>query len=344
LTFLPLVTIAWRKSAGFANLSSVTYPPLQTAMTLPIKIIESFPDPNAGKYDENRWYRQHDDSIVIINCQSKNIYYPRHWTPLSIKCAFQGTEQYHFERNAFCVSDRNFLILNEGSEYRSSIQSATPIHSFTVNFTARNITDVYAGIACPNHHQLDNPFRNYDGTPRFIEKLYPHDGSFSRLLAIRHLVQKKGFDQAYLIEQIHFALGEMIMLYNKTSTEIDELKAKKRATREEIYKRLYKAKDYMDSCYQEDISLKTLSAISLLNSFYLLRQFKNVFKVTPRQYLIKKRLHKAMDLLLTTDWRIDEIKEHVGFSDISSFSKLFKKIYHYPPGVFRENAKATQLI
>jgi AraC family transcriptional regulator len=324
--------------------ASLPYFPLQKAMTLPIKIIESFPDPNAGKYDESRWYRQHDNSIVIINCRSKNIDYPRHWTPLSIKCAFQGTEQYHFERNAFCVADRNFLLLNEGSEYRSSIRSATPTHSFSINFTAQNITDVYTGIACPTSHQLDNPFRNYDGSPRFVEKLYPHDGSFPRLLDIRHLVQKKGFDQAHLIELIHFALGEMIMLYNKTSIEIDELKAKKRSTREEIYKRLYKAKNYMDSCYQADISLQTLAEITLLNSFYLLRQFKNVFKVTPRQYLIKIRLHKAMDLLITTELRIDEIKEQVGFSDISSFCKLFKKIYGCPPGVFRENAKRPDIL
>lgn len=307
-------------------------------MTLPIKIIESFPDPNAGKYDENRWYRQHDDSIVIINCQSKNIYYPRHWTPLSVKCAFQGTEQYLFERNTISVSDRNFLILNEGSEYRSSIESATPIESFSINFTAGNIKAVHAGISCDADHQLDDPFTNYDGSPRFVEKLYPHDGSFSRLLSIRRLVQQKGFDPAHLVEQIHFALGEMIMLYNKTSIEIDGLDAKKRSTRLELYKRLYKAKDYMDSCYAEDISLQRLAEISLLNSFYLLRQFKSVFKVTPRQYLIRRRLRMAIELLLTTDLRIDEIKDRVGFSDISSFCKLFKKIYGCPPGGFREKA------
>ena len=313
---------------------------LQKGMTLPIKIIESFPDPTAGKYDENRWYSQHDDSIVIINCNSKDIYYPRHWTPLSVKCAFNGTEHYHFEKHAFCVSDKNFLILNEGSVYRSSIKSDTPTNSFSINFTARNIKEVYAGICRQANHQLDNPFRNYDGSPRFIERLYPHDGTFSQLPAIRNIIQTKGFDQACLIERIYFALGEMIMLYNKTSIEIDELKAKKRATREEIYKRLHKAKDYMDSYYQEDISLQTLAQISLLNSFYLLRQFKNVFKITPRQYLIKKRLSKARDLLITSDLRIDEIKDHVGFSDISSFCKLFKKIYHYPPGIYRETARS----
>ncbi|HTR31405.1 MAG TPA: AraC family transcriptional regulator [Puia sp.] len=308
-------------------------------MTLPIKVIESFPDPAAGKYDENRWYRQHDNAIVIINCQSKNIFYPRHWTPLSVKCAFQGTEHYHFEKHAFGVSDKSFLILNEGSEYRSSIRSETLTHSFSINFTARNITDVYGGIFSHGNRQLDDPFNNYDGSPRFVEKLYPHDGTFPRLPAIRKLVQQKGVDQACLLEQIYFVLGDMILLYNQTSAEIDELKAKKRATREELYKRLYKAKDFMDSCYQADVSLQTLAEISLLNSFYLLRQFKNVFKVTPRQYLIKRRLSKATDLLLTTDLPIDVIRDQVGFSDISSFCKLFKRVYRYPPGIFREKAR-----
>src|SRR5580704_11940985 len=121
---------------------------------LPIKIIDSFPDPEAAKYDEKLWYAQHDDSIVVLNCASKNIYYPKHWTPLSIKCAFGGSETYHFEKNAFSVSDNSFLILNEGSEYSSSIQAQDPTTSFTINFTARNIKEVFGGISSTAIGQL----------------------------------------------------------------------------------------------------------------------------------------------------------------------------------------------
>jgi AraC family transcriptional regulator len=310
---------------------------LATGMAkIPIKIIDSFPNPNAAKYDENLWYSQHDDSIVIINCESKNIYYPKHWTPLSVKCAFHGTEHYHFEKNSFCVSDKNFLILNEGSEYRSSIWSETPTNSFTINFTAQIIKEIFRGIS---HHaigQLDDPFRNDDRSTGFVEKLYPHDGSLSHLLAIRNIVQRKEFDQAYLLELIYLTLGEMITLYNKTSAEIDELKAKKRSTREELYKRLYRAKDHIDSYYHADISLQKLSEISLMNSFYLLREFKNAFKITPHQYLTQRRLKKAMHLLITTKLHVDDVRDQVGFQDTSSFSKLFKKVYGSAPAIFRK--------
>ncbi|SRR5579871_577697 len=302
---------------------------------IPLKIIDSFPDPDAAKYDENLWYSQHDDAIVILNCRSKNIYYSRHWTPLSVKCAFQGTEHYHFEKNSFCVSDGNFLILNEGSEYSSSISSDSPTNSFTINFTVQNIKEVFSGIVHGAGDQLDNPFKNYDGSPRFIEKLYPLNSSFPHLLEIRNIVQQKEIEQAYLIELIYLSLGEMIRLYNRTSAEIDEMKAKKRATREELYKRLHRSKDYMDSCYQEDISLQKLSEISLMNPFYLLREFRNLFKITPYQYLTERRLKKAMDLLITTALPVDEIRTEVGFQDPSSFSKLFKKVHGHPPAIFR---------
>src|SRR5579862_2758431 len=304
---------------------------------LPVKIIDSFPDPYAAKYDERLWYSQHDQSVVILNCRARNIYYPRHWTPLSVKCAFDGTELYHFEKNAFCVSDNNFLILNEGSEYCSSIRSETPTRSFTINFTVQNIKEVWSGIALDPSHQLDDPFKQYDGTPRFVEKLYPHEGHFShRLLLIKHLIQKKEIDQSCLVELIYLVLGDMIILYNRTSAEIDRLKAKKRITREELYKRLHRAKDYLDSCYQEPITLQTLAEISLMNSFYLLREFTGAFTVTPHQYLIQRRLKQAKRLLRTTELRVDEITEQVGLRDSSSFSKSFKKVYGHAPAVFRK--------
>jgi len=302
---------------------------------LPVKVISSFPDPNAAKYDENLWYSQHDDSIVILNCESKNIYYPKHWTPLSVKCAFNGNECYHFEKNSFCVSDKNFLILNEGSEYHSSIRSETLTNSFTINFTAQNIKEVFRGSSHHAIEQLDDPFKHDSGSPGFVEKLYPHS-SFSHLLAIKDIVQRKEFDQGYLVELIYLTLGEMIILYNKTSAEIDELAAKKRSTREELYKRLHKAKDHIDSCYHADISLQQLSEISLMNSFYLLREFKNAFNITPHQYLTQRRLKKAMHLLITTELCVDDVKGQVGFQDISSFSKLFKKVYGCAPAVFRK--------
>jgi AraC family transcriptional regulator len=303
-----------------------------------VKIIDVFPDPQGVRYDENRWYQQHDQAIVMLNCRAKNIYYPKHWTPLSVKCAFHGTERYHFDKKTIGVCSKNFLILNAGSEYSSSIDSPAPTTSFTINFTPQNIAEVFSGISGDADAQLDEPFRHCGGSPGFVEKLYPHDDIFSsRLATLKNAVEKKDADPSFLMELLYLLLGDMILLYNKTSKAIDQLSAKKRATREELYKRLHTVKDHMDSGYQAEISLHELSEIGLMNSFYLLREFKKAFRVTPHQYITQRRLEEASALLLLEDIPVTRIKERVGFADDSSFCRLFKKKYGCPPGVYRKN-------
>src|SRR5882762_10135461 len=122
----------------------------EKSKTPPVKVIDSFPHPTAYKYNEDLWYKQHGNSLVIINCVASHIEYPEHWTPLSIKCAFGGKEYYHFPNNSLAVGPANFLILNEGTTYRSSIESDSPTESYSLNFTKENISRV-ASCLSSNH-------------------------------------------------------------------------------------------------------------------------------------------------------------------------------------------------
>jgi AraC-like DNA-binding protein len=105
----------------------------------------------------------------------------------------------------------------------------------------------------------------------------------------------------------------------------------------ELYKRLTRAKDYMDSCYTRDISLAELARVSYLNNTYFLRQFRNYYQITPRQYLIRRRMESAREILQTNKkLPITDICSKVGYSDLSSFSKLFKQYYSLSPEQYRE--------
>jgi len=100
-----------------------------------VKCITDFPPTADYKYDETLWHQQHGEAFVLINCHASDIYYPEHWTPLSIKCAFNGKEYYKLKNTTYAVNDRNFLVLNQGTEYASYILSDSVTESFTLNFT-----------------------------------------------------------------------------------------------------------------------------------------------------------------------------------------------------------------
>ena len=305
-----------------------------------IKFITEFPD-TANYYDEETWYKQHENACVIVNCFSSGIYYPEHWTPLSIKCVCRGKEYYKFKDLTYAVNDDNFLLLNEGKIYESYINSVSVTESLSLNFTRKNIEDLCAFVFCNEVSLLDDPGKKATSGLKVFEKLYPHNfKTYSYLHSIRKYRNSNNTNANHLLETLYLFLEEIIKLNNITSNEIDDIQAKKRVTREELYKRLHTAKDYIQSCYHEDISLDSLSKICYLNPFHLLREFKKYFKTTPHKYLTSVRLKEAKKIIEHTDKSITDAVTEIGFEDLSSFSRLFKTYYGVSPQHYRRSINA----
>jgi AraC-like DNA-binding protein len=121
--------------------------------------------------------------------------------------------------------------------------------------------------------------------------------------------------------------------------EANGITAKKKVTREELYRRLSIAKDYLSSCYYEQITIDQLAATCYLNPFYLIREFKKLYNITPHQFLTKLRLREAEKMIANSQKQISGILQEVGFEDLTSFSKLFKKEYGVSPITYRKQAK-----
>ena len=67
------------------------------------------------------------------------------------------------------------------------------------------------------------------------------------------------------------------------------------------------------------------------------RLFKRAYGVTPIEYIQKKRLELAKDLLRASFFNISEISSQCGFSDLYYFSKVFKKETGLSPSAYRKN-------
>lgn len=94
---------------------------------------------------------------------------------------------------------------------------------------------------------------------------------------------------------------------------------------------------YMESHYQETITLEELSTLVNCNSQYLCHFFKEISGVSPIQYLIHFRIEQAKKELQETTKSILEISFDCGFDNISYFIRQFKKIAGVTPRQFRNN-------
>ena len=110
----------------------------------------------------------------------------------------------------------------------------------------------------------------------------------------------------------------------------------------DIYQRIATAKIYIDDNYHEAIDLDQISQKAFLSRFHFHRLFRKIYRRTPHQYLTRKRLDKAKDLLAENK-PVTEVCNQVGFESIGSFSVLFKKEIGFAPQYYRNMAYKKKL-
>ncbi|EIJ40746.1 transcriptional regulator containing an amidase domain and an AraC-type DNA-binding HTH domain [Galbibacter orientalis DSM 19592] len=100
--------------------------------------------------------------------------------------------------------------------------------------------------------------------------------------------------------------------------------------------RLAKVNKYIRENLNEPLSVLQLANFCCLHPDYFSRIFKEEFKVRPISYINNLRIERAQLLLVTTSSSIPEIAEKVGLSNLSYFSRLFKKQTQKSPLEFRK--------
>ena len=91
--------------------------------------------------------------------------------------------------------------------------------------------------------------------------------------------------------------------------------------------------------YDKNISIENIAERLFINKSYLCRLFKAEKGVTPKEYLIKKRINRAVYLLKNSDVSINTIALSIGFSDPLYFSRIFKKHLGVSPSLYRQSVK-----
>src|SRR5258707_10269304 len=168
--------------------------------------------------------------------------------------------------------------MNQGSEYASYILSDSVTESFTLNFTQYNLSVLSTVNGSNSLQLLDDPFKLQNGSTTFIEKLYTYNSTVtSCIMQLKNLIARQHMDCLAITEILYRILEEIFHLNCHAIKEADNIAAKKKVTRLELYKRLSIAKDYLSSCYSEEITLERLAETCYLNPFYLLREFKKLY-------------------------------------------------------------------
>jgi len=96
--------------------------------------------------------------------------------------------------------------------------------------------------------------------------------------------------------------------------------------------------DYLDSHFDEDLSISTLAGIAYLSPYHFIRIFSGQTGLTPHAWLMQLRARKAKELL-GRGLPIADVAVQTGFSDQSHLSRSFKRLLGYTPGQYRNSVQ-----
>lgn len=101
--------------------------------------------------------------------------------------------------------------------------------------------------------------------------------------------------------------------------------------------RLSGIKTFLEQNLEQHYTIPQLSKKALMNEFKLKKGFKIMFHKSLHDFHVQIRMKEAERLLKTTTIPLEEVAEKVGYSYVSSFIVVFKKLYKITPATFRRN-------
>jgi AraC-like DNA-binding protein len=212
-------------------------------------------------------------------------------------------------------------------------------------FTVQQEQELYANLQAGNHEFcisfLNRMLEQYDRKEASIQQLKQlAAGIIARVVKI---LAPYGVDAESSMQQRHMALMKECYtldqfkqfyehLFLTSATIILSIKDEQDPTISFIL-------DYVENRYAEDLSLELLADKLNLSVAYLSVYIKEKTGTNFSEHLNAIRIRKAKELLTEHNLSVQEIGLQIGYQNVTSFIRMFKKITGIPPGEYRKSKR-----
>jgi AraC-like DNA-binding protein len=215
----------------------------------------------------------------------------------------QGKARYTIDGIVYELGRGDLLCLTDGMEKEAITYPKNLMHCYSINFSSKYPASKILPPVFPVINHID---MRQDIIDMFRE------------LTMSWTEEQTGFimKTRALLTLILHRLSE-ILLFNVDSSSSDY--------------RINKTTRYISVHYSEKLAVKHLADQVHLDADYFARLFKQETGITVHQYITKIRLRNAENMLQSGRFKVHEVAEHCGFSDVVHFYKTFKTIRGFPP-------------
>lgn len=186
----------------------------------------------------------------------------------------------------------------------------------------------------PPPEMLAKAHREFQGeqedAPWFSESVVYDPYLAEKLRGLYYLIQNS--NNSLLRETIF--LSTMLAVIYRHSTHHKPLLALKNES-----KAVNQVREYLNTYYAENISIKQLADLVQLGPFYLARMFNKAVGLPPHAYQIQRRVHQAKRLM-HLNMKLTDVAMACGFTDQSHLTRHFKRSLGVTPGAYQRMIKS----
>lgn len=108
---------------------------------------------------------------------------------------------------------------------------------------------------------------------------------------------------------------------------------------EETFARLHRSREFLAGSLDQRIRLSDAAVQACLSPFHYHRMFVRAFGETPHDFLTRRRIDRAKQLLAREECPVTEVCLAVGYESLGSFSSLFRSAVGRSPSEYRQSVR-----
>jgi len=248
-----------------------------------------------------------------------------HYPGIEINYQLEGMQDIKINSNNYTLNEGDLVIIPPGSIHSSEVTDLASSSStfFVLHFTIdnrqfHNILTNSSQIYYPAYSHMVKEARPILYRLMEINETHP-------TLQTTHLkVQSIMFNLLVVLEEVFLQQKHIVQPNSKKSELATEILS-------EINKLVENYSDHNRKSGNIEKIAKTIG----ISTSYCSRVFRDVYGISPRDYILFLRAEQAVKILLNSPLSIEEIALSLGYCDAAEFSKQFKKNKGISPGRFR---------
>jgi AraC-like DNA-binding protein len=232
----------------------------------------------------------------------------------SIAIVTAGTFRYRTAQGDALLAPGALLLGNEGGCFECGHEHSAGDRCLSFHFTQRFQEAVAASVPGVRNAGFHAP-------------RIPPLPQLALLLAQAETAGEEGDQDA--LEEIAVRLSAAVL-----STLADVRPSQHAATVRDI-RRVTEVLRFIEANVAERTSLAAMARKAGMSAYHFLRIFRRVVGLTPHQFVLRARLHRAALLLKRSDLPVSTVALDTGFEDLSTFNRRFRRVMGVAPGLYR---------